>query len=253
MVLAQRVTPDMMGELVTYKEAIKLLGIAEDSLKGAISRGRLHPVKIEGLRTKFLHRGEIEAYRERRPWFPPPGVTSSQGALRGAAIPQIGASGAPLVTMPDLVSYGQMLLREGQQAASAVAGAAVESAMRPIGEALRPISEAIAESQRPAPSPADITKVDELLASAKAQMGMMLLQFIEAMRPMVEAINGGRQVTREDVAPLMALMELFLSDGLRESAIGPGLADAIAHVPDLVKARPDALAPNVDATHREER
>lgn len=251
MVLAQAPNIGIGDDLVTYIEAQQLAGIGPQALKNAIARGRMHPVKFPGVKEKYLYRSEVEAYRERRPWFPPPGVTIAQGWGAPGVVPgaQIGAGMAPLVTMPDLVTYAQTILREGQQAASAVA----ESAMRPIGEALKPISEAIAESQRPAPSPADITKVDELLASAKAQMGMMLLQFIEAMRPMVEAINAGRQVTREDVAPLMALMESLMSDGLRESAIGPGLADAIAHVPDLVNAQPDALAPNVDATHREER
>lgn len=239
MALAQAPTIGIGDDLVTYIEAQKLLGVGPQALKNAIARGRMHPVKFPGVKEKYLYRGEVEAYRDRRPWFPPPGVTIAQGWGIPGVVPgaQIGAGMAPLVTMPDLVTYAQTILREGQQAASAVA----ESAMRPIGDALKPISEAIADSQRPAPAPADITKVDEMLASVKAQMGMMLLQFIEALRPMVEAINAGRQVTREDTAPIMAIMERLTRE-MQDTPVGPGLTDALAHVPDLLSTQPDTPA-----------
>lgn len=251
MVLAQAPNIGVGDDLVTYIEAQQLAGIGPQALKNAIARGRMHPVKFPGVKEKYLYRSEVEAYRDRRPWFPPPGVTIAQGWGAPGVVPgaQIGTGMAPLVTMPDLVTYAQTILREGQQAASAVA----ESAMRPIGEALRPISEAIAESQRPAPSPADITKVDDLLSNARSEMAFMLMQFLQAMRPMLEAIAIGRQVSREDIAPLLALMQSYLDDGLSDSPLGPGLTDALAHVPDLLDKQPGAPAPETaQPTNREE-
>lgn len=243
MALAQAPNIAVSDDLITYIEAQKLAHIGAQSLKNAIARGRMHPVKFPGVKEKYLYRGEVEAYRDRRPWFPPPGVTIPQmrGAMPGA---QIGASGAPLASMPDVLAYAQMILREGQQAASAVA----ESAMRPIGEALRPISEAIAESQHPAPAPTDMQDADKLLAQARGMLSFLMVELLNAMRPMMEAIAAGRQVTREDIAPIMALMEKLTRE-MKDSPMGPGLYDALSHVPDLLSAQPGAPVPDA----REER
>lgn len=51
-------------DLLSYEDAAKEIGIAVGSVKQAIQRDLLHPVRVPGQQRKFLRRGEVERYRD---------------------------------------------------------------------------------------------------------------------------------------------------------------------------------------------
>lgn len=55
---------ESLDDLLTYEEAAREIGIALGSVKQAVNRGLLHPIKIPRERHKFLRREEVLQYRD---------------------------------------------------------------------------------------------------------------------------------------------------------------------------------------------
>lgn len=54
------------ADYLTYEEAAKALGLQPTSLRAAISAGKLHPLKVQGLGRKFISRAEVDSYHARK-------------------------------------------------------------------------------------------------------------------------------------------------------------------------------------------
>lgn len=78
-------------ELLTYEAAAGEIGIAVGSLKQAIARGVLRPVRVPGQKRKFLRRGDVDRYRDAKRAgtpLPRPGGAPSSAPIRADDDPE---------------------------------------------------------------------------------------------------------------------------------------------------------------------
>ena len=52
--------------LLTYAEAAEVTGFSRNYIANLVSQGTLHPVKVEGRHSKYLHKEEVEWLQRRR-------------------------------------------------------------------------------------------------------------------------------------------------------------------------------------------
>lgn len=72
---------ESLDDLLTYEEAAREIGIALGSVKQAVNRGLLHPIKIPRERHKFLRREDVLRYRDGKKAY----THAQQATPRGAA------------------------------------------------------------------------------------------------------------------------------------------------------------------------
>jgi len=61
----QQAQTPITSDLITYQQAAELLGVTYSAVAQAVGNQRLHPTRIPGSKFKYLHRGEVMAYRDR--------------------------------------------------------------------------------------------------------------------------------------------------------------------------------------------
>lgn len=71
---------ESLDDLLTYEEAAREIGIALGSVKQAVNRGLLHPIKIPRERHKFLRREEVLQYRDGKKAYTPAQKATPRGA-----------------------------------------------------------------------------------------------------------------------------------------------------------------------------
>jgi|SRR5215469_9035159 len=58
--------PALTTGLLTYPEAAEVTGFSRNYIANLVSQGTLHPVKVEGRHSKYLHKEEVEWLQRRR-------------------------------------------------------------------------------------------------------------------------------------------------------------------------------------------
>lgn len=53
-------------DLITYEDAATLLGLSVGAIRRAVGMGKLHPVRFPGSSRKYLERGDVLTYPDRR-------------------------------------------------------------------------------------------------------------------------------------------------------------------------------------------
>ena len=53
-------------DLITYEDAATLLGLSVSAIRRAVGMGKLHPVRFPGSSRKYLERGDVLTYPDRR-------------------------------------------------------------------------------------------------------------------------------------------------------------------------------------------